>query len=671
MEEELKREKDELEIGVTRETFHAKASHLIEEFKIKLRRMVSDAITMQEGEFTYLLKKQYEITKLANRDLSLRKVFQEALDIILNIERAGKLDKGCIFEVSETADQLHLLVDKNFSEKQQGSCDEFGVNQCICENFLENDLEVQFISKLDNYYETNSSDLREMTSPHGNFLIKVRKEPGNPDSKLLYIVNLYMEADQDDEDDEKDENKQQKSFALIIANALSALHRGYRLHQEFLREVNYDRLTGLPNRRFFKAQLKDEIRHFEDKTESEKENITIIVLKVEGLKEINYNPDKGRKCGDEFIIKISNNLQKEFLKRDITIARDRNKFFLLGKFEQEKMLIFMDIIEKVFDVDLDFSCGVSFYPQNEGDPLQNAENAIDFSYGTHARFHFFKEEENQAIFQRQKLENELREAIESPEGGGLMLFYQPKVNPYTGEIKSFESLVRWDHPKEGRLSPGKFLPLAEETGLIVPLGEWVLKKACQDAKSWQSAYPGVGVSVNVDSQQLENIRFPELVENILKETNLDETILELEITESGVLPSDKGAVKKLLQCLRDLGIHLGMDDFGTGYASPKRLIQMTSFDTGKIDQVFIRGKEFNEEEGFTNFIILKSLIDLVRAKVHTVVTEGVEEESELDAVTKAGTDLVQGFYYSRPVPLDKALNLLQESKKNPIGWYNK
>ena len=253
--------------------------------------------------------------------------------------------------------------------------------------------------------------------------------------------------------------------------------------------------------------------------------------------------------------------------------------------------------------------------------------------------------------ERQSLEGQLRYALERQE---LLLHYQPKVNLKTGAITSVEALVRWQHPERGLLLPGQFLTIAEDTGMIVAIGQWVLREACRQTREWLDAgLPAVPVAVNISSLEFRGERFLEGVRAALKDTCLDSGYLELELTET-VLMRNAESTSRALAGLKALGVRLAVDDFGTGYSS---LSYLTRFpiDTLKLDQSFVHGIV----DGSSDTIIASAVINMGKSLKHTVIAEGVETGEQLAFLQSLGCDEGQGYLFSQPIAAQPFAKLLQ------------
>jgi len=289
------------------------------------------------------------------------------------------------------------------------------------------------------------------------------------------------------------------------------------------------------------------------------------------------------------------------------------------------------------------SSGISMY-QDDGETVEklikHADAAMYLAKECGKNNHqFYTKELQQATLKKLKLETDLRKALEKNQ---LILYYQPKINIITGKIIGTEALIRWDHPKLGIVSPDQFIPLAEETGLIVPIGEWVIRSACKQAKIWQDeGHPNLTIAVNISLRQFMQNNLHEVIGEILDETGLTPEYLELEITESMAL--DVNCTMRVLKRIKSLGVSISIDDFGTGYSSLSYLSQFP-IDRLKIDQSFVRNLNSS------NQAIIKSIIDIAHNLNIEVIAEGVETEEHVNFLHGQMCKEAQGYYFSKPLP---------------------
>jgi len=320
----------------------------------------------------------------------------------------------------------------------------------------------------------------------------------------------------------------------------------------------------------------------------------------------------------------------------------------------------VEVLSVPFDLDdhhvvIGVSVGIAIAPDDGNDAIQLLKNADMALYRAkdngRGGFHFFESEMDAKAQARRSLERDLRRAISAAE---FDVFYQPIVNLAENKISGFEALLRWNHPTRGRVAPDEFIPLAEETGLIVPIGEWVIRRACAEARIWPS---DLRVSVNVSPVQFRNKSLVSVVMSALAATGLPSDRLELEITEA-VLMHTNDATMAALHQLRDLGVKISMDDFGTGYSSLSYL-RSFPFDKIKIDQTFIR--DLIEKPDC--IAIIRAVAALGQSFGMTTTAEGVETQEQLDQMRAEGCTEVQGYFYSKPMPASEVIRLVSSFDK--------
>lgn len=411
----------------------------------------------------------------------------------------------------------------------------------------------------------------------------------------------------------------------------------------------HDSLTNLPNRRSFMNQLRGEMinRKFS------KSKLSVFFIDLDNFKQI--NDQWGHDAGDLVLKEAARRIRSVISPTDVAARFGGDEFVVMLKdiqneddavnIVQEMLAQFQNPInESGLEFTLTCSIGMANYPDHGNSPedlVKNADTAL-YKVKEHGKndFMMFNQlMENQSL-ERRLLENALRQGIKEEQ---FFVEYQPKVNMTTNELMGMEALVRWDHPDLGIIPPGKFIPLAEETGLIVPLGEWILKESCRQASVWQSkGYTPILLSVNVSVRQLEDANFVDKVKSALHETGLDPKWLELEITES-VLADVKSTVSILME-IQKLGIHISVDDFGTGYSSLNYIKQLP-INTLKLDQSFVKDIHMNKESKE----IAKAILNLAFSIGLNVIAEGVELKEHVDVLSEDGFILGQGYFYSRPL----------------------
>lgn len=428
-------------------------------------------------------------------------------------------------------------------------------------------------------------------------------------------------------------------------------------HINFL--AYYDTLTELPNRVLFKDRLRQAISH-------EKRNnqlLSVMFLDLDRFK--NINDTLGHTAGDTLLKEVAARL-KQIVQEDDTIARMGGDEFTLIftdiKTENEIVHIaerIMSVFRKPFYIEgheiyVTASVGISMYP-SDGEQFEvlvkNADMAMYRAkeYGRN-NYQFFTEGMNEKVIKRLEVESSLRKALEKDE---FILHYQPQLDSTTEKIVGCEALIRWNRPGLGLVYPGDFIPLAEETGLIVPIGEWVFIEACSQLKKWHNdGKKDLKMAVNISAQQFEQQDLVELVEKTLEETGIDPKFLEIEITESIIMKSTERTAS-IFSKLKRMGIKISIDDFGTGFSSLGYL-QKFSSDILKIDRSFIQ----NIPENSRDQAIVTAIINMAHILGLVVIAEGVETEEQLSFLKSVNCDEIQGYYISRPVSSNELENML-------------
>lgn len=442
---------------------------------------------------------------------------------------------------------------------------------------------------------------------------------------------------------------------LAVFHDLSEIH-GYEEKLQF--QAYHDALTALPNRLLFLDRLEVAVSH----AQRNQGGIAVLVVDLDNFKHI--NDSLGHTVGDNLLQQAAERIRAATAE-DFTVARLGGDDFavLIEELDDERdaVLVAAAIINafaspfnlEVYETFVTVSIGITCFPVDGRDGntlLKNAELAMyRAKEGGKNNFQLFARAMNAEVVHRLSLENNLRKALERQE---FLVYYQPKILLATGAICGAEALVRWRKQDGTLVSPLDFIPLAEETGLIIPLGAWVLERACRDAKKWQLSHPEVGVSVNLSPRQFLQKNLVESVENVLRESALSPGSLELEVTESAVMTNIESALE-LLRSLKQLGLELALDDFGTGYSSFQYLRRMP-IDTLKIDRSFV-----NEIPGDRDSVaIAGAILDLARNMNLAVVAEGVENQEQLNFLRQHRCGMVQGFHFSPPIPLSDFHRLL-------------
>ncbi len=436
-----------------------------------------------------------------------------------------------------------------------------------------------------------------------------------------------------------------------------------REHETRLYHItHHDGLTGLPNRLLFRDRLQRSML----KAQRSGNLVAVLSLGLDRFKKVNQT--LGHKMGDLLLQAIAKRLESCLRKSDTVARLDGDQFGLILDDIHETQNVarviqkMLDMLAEPYHIDgyelfATVSIGVGIYPADgvEVEELMRcAEAAMNGakSKGRHT-YQFYKADMNARALEVLLLENGLRKALDQKE---FLLYYQPQYCVRSGRLTGMEALLRWKHPERGLVSPMDFIPLAEETGLIVPIGEWVLRTACLQNKRWQDqGLPPVRVAVNLSARQFRRQHIVALIEKTLEESGLAPEHLELELTESIVMSNAQDTVATL-RTLKNMGVSLAIDDFGTGYSSLSYL-KLFPIDILKIDRSFIKNITTDSNDS----MIASSVIALAHSMKLKVVAEGVETDKQLELITKQGCDFVQGYYYSPPLPTEEFGLLLRSS----------
>ena len=433
----------------------------------------------------------------------------------------------------------------------------------------------------------------------------------------------------------------------------------YERQRDASRLAQYDSLTGLANRHRMAKRLTAILTAFR----SAKRSCALLMLDLDRFKQV--NDTLGHPAGDDLLKQVSQRLQR-IVTGPVEIGRlggdefqiiipdvdDRGK---LGELAQR----IIQMISQPYSIEgsraiIGTSLGIAIAPYDGIEPDELVKSADLALYaakgGGRGMYRFYSNDLKDSAHERREIEEDLRDALAR---GELQMHYQPVVRSTDNMVSGFEALMRWNHPERGPISPGVFIPIAEETNLIAALGEWALRQACADAAQW----PGeLRVAVNVSAQQFSSEGLPAAVTNAIAAAGLRPHQLELEITES-VFMGDAHAVDEMFKRLKKFGVKLSLDDFGTGYSSLGYL-RKAPFDKIKIDQSFVRGCT---EKDNTNSAIMTAIISLASALKMETTAEGVEAMDELALVRDLGATNIQGWIFSRAVPQEEVLGKLAES----------
>jgi len=425
--------------------------------------------------------------------------------------------------------------------------------------------------------------------------------------------------------------------------------------------ATHDELTALPNRNLLNDRLQHAIAH----AKRQKTKMAALFIDIDHFKYI--NDSLGHQIGDELLKALVARLTLELREED-TVARFGGDEFVVVLPEVNELSDTKELannllkkIKEPYDIEghelmITGSVGISIYPDdavNADDLIQHADAAMYLAKGQgRNNSQFYTPEINEKIMRRLNLEKALRKAVELEQ---FILYYQPKVDLTTSKITGMEALIRWQHPEMGLVSPVEFIPLAEETGIILDIGDWVMITACRQMKAWENEFPELrNMSINVSARQFWQDGFLDRVKEILAETEVSVDKIEFELTESVVM-DDVGIAITTMEELKELGILLSIDDFGTGYSSLSYL-QQFPVDVLKIDRAFVNDLK-NEE---SDSAIIRSILALAENFNLRVVAEGIEEEYQQKALRELGCHYGQGYYFSRPVSAEDMAEKLKD-----------
>ena len=441
---------------------------------------------------------------------------------------------------------------------------------------------------------------------------------------------------------------------LIIGTGLASYLIDDQTRSDSFRKLRHmalnDPLTGLPNRAGFNERLRQEVARANDGGAG----FSLIVIDLDRFKEI--NDVRGHSAGDEVLIHIARRMSHHLAPGEFVARLGGDEFAAIHRNESgSELRAFLDRLEKAlfrtislddYDIAPGASIGIARFPRDAADPETLVNNADLAMYRAKTdptrRMCYYEPSMDEAVRARRALAGDLRDAIT---GNQLAVYYQPQNSVSTGEITGFEALVRWTHPTKGPIAPSDFIPLAEETGLIMELGEWVLRTACADAALWDRPYK---VAVNLSPVQFSHPDLARLVHEILVGTGLSPLRLELELTETAVI-ADKTRSMHILRQIKALGVSVALDDFGTGYSSLETL-RAFPFDKIKLDRSFMSEVETSPQAK----AIVRAVLALGKSLDVPVLAEGVETSDQLAVLAAEGCDEAQGYYLGRPAPIAEA-----------------
>lgn len=457
--------------------------------------------------------------------------------------------------------------------------------------------------------------------------------------------------------DERDERVLEilGSLVGVALERAHSIHEKEALDEKMIYQAQHDLETGLPNRALLMERLAFDL----EEAERRQQELAVLMIDLDRFKLI--NDSLGHGMGDTLLKQVAHRIKTSVRMNDLVTRLGGDEFVIvLSKIKNRQDVSkvaqnLLRAIQRPFYVDgtelfITGSIGISLFPALGNNVIELMRQADNAMYRVKAQgknnYQFFAEEMSDTEMRRLSLVTQLHKALEYEE---LVVYYQPQLNLQTGKLAGMEALLRWNHRELGMISPTEFIPLAEETGLVVPIGTWVLNEACNQVKRWEHVgYPPVRMSVNVSAVQFGRNDFIGIVEEALRTSQIDPGCLEIELTEGLLLNDIQGAAAKLKE-LKKLGVYIAIDDFGTGYSSLRYLKQLP-IDTLKIDQSFIRDMRVFDPAKGKDRALVQAIILLGHNLGMNIIAEGVELQEQVDFLRESDCEEIQGYIFCKPLP---------------------
>lgn len=619
----------------------------LREYTDNLEEMVQER-TGQLQQAEQELQRNYDmqtalnhLLQLSLQDLPLKELLQQCLENILRIPWLVLQNSGCIYLREEHDDVFHMVAHFNLPQNVLEQCTTITPGNCACGRAIQDEA----IVTVQDHELPHNALVAGIPTPHNHVCVPIRSK-----AATLGLLNLYMEK-------AREPSKQELQFLQAVATTLMQMILYKKAEERMLHHVFHDPLTGLPNRSALLDRLDAETRRLSHDPEYK---FALILFNLDRFN--SFNESFGFELGDKLITTTSARLLEDRKANEELLHLGGDEFALLLKDLDDlvsPLLVVEEVLETVRQpyhveghfLEITASAGVvlSDLRYEKGDDiLRDADTAThQAKIKGRGRFVVFNQVMHQKARQAMQTFIDLRQAMERNE---FVLFYQPIICVKTARAVGVEALIRWQHTTRGMVSPGEFIPVVEETGLILPLGKWILEKACEDMNVFiaqQDLVQPLMLSVNLSGKQFAQGDLFEQIEATLRKTGFPPQHLKLELTESVVMDNAEAAVR-IMEKLKTLNVRISIDDFGTGYSSLSYLHKFSA-DILKVDRSFIS----RMLQGGENLEIVRTIITLGQALKMQVVAEGVETGEEFDMVKQLGGDYVQGYYFAKPMPLDQ------------------
>ncbi|MBF0520270.1 MAG: EAL domain-containing protein [Nitrospirae bacterium] len=575
------------------------------------------------------------IMQLSIQTLSLEEYLDRILELTSTVPWLSTKTTGCIFLVDDNPDELVMTSQRGISWHMLKKCSRVTIGTCLCGKAALTG-NVVFSSSIDDRHEVRYDGMGE----HGHYCVPIKSK-----DKVVGLINLYVDYGHK-------RTSLEENFLVSVANTLSGIIQRKRMEEKLEYMANYDALTGLPNRVLFFDRLRQEIK---SATRYERK-VGIFYIDIDNFKDV--NDSMGHDVGDLLLKSVASRLEKCVREADTVCRMSGDEFTVIltnlkNKTDVETITQkTLSCLTEPYEINKNIyyitaSVGMSIYPtdaSNAEELLKHADTAMYYSKKSLKNScTMFTSEMDDSVNKRIAMEKELRLALKRNE---LVLHYQPQIDIESGRIIGAEALVRWNHPQMGLLYPDKFIQLAENTGLIMALGEQVLFNSCNQAVQWLNiGLPPIVIAVNVSTTQVsKHYDLAGAVFQILNTTKMVPANLELELTESFCMQNVDTTIS-MLRRFNARGVNVAIDDFGTGYSSLSYLKHLP-FKKLKIDKSFIKEIASNPDD----LTIVKTIIDMSHNLRLRVIAEGVETQEQLKILSGLGCDEVQGFLFSRAIP---------------------